>query len=99
MHFVDLSKAYDSVDRALLCTVRFGVPPRMLAVTLQFHGAKRTCLRVDDYACSRVFDVEQGLRQGCVFALVLYMLFCTMLYMAEKRFLADAAIMDNMVQL
>ena len=34
MCFIDLTKAYDSVDRTLLWTVlaRFGIPPRMLAV-------------------------------------------------------------------
>ena len=39
MCFIDLTKAYDSVDRTLLWDVlaRFGVPPRMLAVIRQFH--------------------------------------------------------------
>ena len=37
--FIDLTKAYDSVDRTLLWDVlaRFGVPPRMLAFIRQFH--------------------------------------------------------------
>ena len=42
----------------------------------------------------------QGLRQGCVLAPMLFnMLFTAVLRVAEKRFLADAAITDNMVQL
>ena len=68
--FIDLTKAYDSVDRTLLRDVlaRFGVPPRMLTVIRQFHGGMRACVRLDDGECSDNFDVGQDLRQGCVFA-------------------------------
>ena len=39
MCFIDLTKAYDSVDQTLLWDVlaRFIVPPRMLAVIRYFH--------------------------------------------------------------
>ena len=38
--FVDLQKAYDSVDRTLLWQVltRFGMPPQMLAVMQSSHS-------------------------------------------------------------
>ncbi|CAB1101598.1 unnamed protein product [Ectocarpus sp. CCAP 1310/34] len=41
--FVDLTKAYDSVDQDLLWDVlrRFGVPPKMLAVIRHFHEGMR----------------------------------------------------------
>ena len=100
--FIDLTKAYDSVDRTLLWDVlaRFGVPPRMLAVIRQFHDGIQACVRLDDGECSDKFDVGQGLRQGCVLAPLLFnMFFTAVLRVAEKRFLADAAITDNMVQL
>ena len=66
--FIDLTKAYDSVDRTLLWTVlaRFGVPQNMISVIRQFHNGMRACVRLDDRVCSRWFAVEQGLRQGCV---------------------------------
>jgi len=102
MCFIDLTKAYDSVDRTLLWTVlaRFGIPPRMLAVIRQFHDGMRACVRLDDGECSDMFDVEQGLRQGCVLAPLLFNIFFTaVLRVAEKRFTADAVIMDSMVQL
>lgn len=37
--FIDLSKAYDYVDRELLWAMlkRFGLPPRMLAIICQFN--------------------------------------------------------------
>ena len=100
--FIDLTKAYDSVDRTLLWNVfaRFGVPPRMLAVIREFHSGMQACVRLDDGECSDKFDVAQGLRQGCVLAPLLFnMFFTAALRVAEKRFLADASITDNMVQL
>ena len=100
--FIDLTKAYDSVDQTLLWDVlaRFGVPSRMLAVIRQSHDGMQARVRLDDGECSDEFDVEQGLRQGCVLAPLLFKMFFTaVLRVAEKRFLADAAITDNMVQL
>ena len=44
--FIDLTKAYDSVDRTLLWTVlaRFGVPQIMISVIRQFHdGMRASC--------------------------------------------------------
>ena len=78
----------------------FVVPPRMLAVIRQFHDGMETCVRLDDGECSDKFDVGQSLSQGCVLAPLLFnMFFTAVLRVAEKRFLADAAITDNMVQL
>ena len=100
--FIDLTKAYDSFDRSLLWTVlaRLGIPPRMLVVIRQFHDGMRSCLRLDNGECSNMFDVEQGLQQGCVLApLLLNIFFTAAVRVAEKRFTADAVIMDSMVQL
>ena len=49
MCFIDLQKAYDSVDRSLLWAVfaRFGVPPRMILIIHQFYDGMRTCIRLD----------------------------------------------------
>ena len=96
--FIDLTKAYDSVDRTLLWDdlARFSVPPRMLAVIRQFHDGMQSCVRLDDGECSDKFDVGQGLRQGCGLAPLLFnMFFTAVLRVAEKRFLADAAITNN----
>ena len=77
MCFIDLIKAYDSVDRKLLWDVlaRFGVPPRMLAVVRQFHDGMQACVGLDDGEGSDMFDVGQGLRQGCVLAPPLFNMF------------------------
>ena len=74
--FIDLQKAYDSVDRELLWVVlaRFGVPEKMLTVIRQFHEGMRARVRTDDEHSER-FDVTQGLRQGCVLSLLLFNIF------------------------
>ena len=68
MYFIELQKAYGTVDRTLLWQVltRIVVPPQMLAVVQQFHDGMRVCVRPDDGAGSDWFEVEQGLRQGFV---------------------------------
>ena len=77
MCFFDLTKAYDSVDWTLLWTVlaRFGVTPNMLVVIRHFQDGMRTCIRTDDSKCLDWFGVEQGLRQGCVLAPLLFNMF------------------------
>ena len=100
--FFDLTKAYDSVDRTLLWTVpaRFGVPQIMISVIRQFHDGMRACVRLDDRVCSTWFAVEQGLRQGCVLAPVLFnIFFAAVINLASTRFKADKGIMDALVHL
>ena len=57
--FIDLIKAYDSVDRTLLWRVlaRFGVPQNMISVIRQIHDGMRACVRLDDGVCSKWFVV------------------------------------------
>ena len=71
----------------------------MLTFIRQFHGGMRGCVRLDDGECSDMFDVERGLRQGCVLALLpLNIFFTAVLCVAEKCFAADAVIMESIVQ-
>ena len=100
--FVDLTKAYDSVDRTLPWTVlaRFGVPQNIISAIRQFHDGMRACVRLDDRVCSRWFAVEQGLREGCVLAPLLFnTFFAAVINVASTRFKADKGIMDALVHL
>ena len=100
--FVDLTKAYVSVDRTLLWIVlaRFGVPQNMISVIRQFHDGMRACVRLDDSVYSRWFAVEQGLCQGCVLAALLFnIFFAAIINVASTRFKADKGIMDALVYL
>ena len=100
MCFIDLQKAYDTVDRTLLWQVltRIGVPPQMIAVIRQFHDGMRACVRPDDGVCSNWFELEQGLRQGWVLSPLLFdIFFAAVLNVVLQRFSEDPAILTELV--
>ena len=100
--FIDLQKAYDSVDRTLLWQVlaRFGTPPQMIEVIRQFHDGMRACVRSDDGRCSEWFEVAQWLRQGCVLSPLLFnVLFAAILLVVLERFSRDAGIVADLIHL
>ena len=100
--FIDLQKAYDTVDRTLLWQVltRIGVPLQMIAVMQQFHGGMRACVRPDDSVCSDWFGMEQGLREGCVLSPPLFdIFFSAVLTFVLQRFSEDTAILAELVHL
>ena len=100
MCFIDLLKAYDSVDRELLWLVlaRFGVPEKMLSVIRQFHEGMR--VRTDDGERSEWFDVTQGLRQGCVLSPLLFdIFFAAVTHDVVVRFSEDPDIARDLVHL
>ena len=101
MCFIDLQNAYDTVDRTLLWQVltRIGVPPQMIAVIRQFHDGMRACVRPDG-VCSDWFEVEQGLRQGCVLSPLLFnIFFAAVLNVVLRRFSEEPAILAELVHL
>ena len=59
--FIDLAKAYDSVDRVLLWEIlaRFGVPPRMIKVIRMSHDGMRARVQLDDGDFSAWFNVAR----------------------------------------
>ena len=70
----------------------------MISVIRQFHDDMRACVRLDDRVCSRWFAVEQGFRQGCVLAPLLFnIFFAAVINVASTRFKADKGIMDALV--
>ena len=88
--------------RILLWTAlaRFGVPQNMMSIIRRFHDGMRACVRLDDRVCSGWFAVEQGLRQGCVLAPLLFNIFFTaVMKVASARFKVDKGIMDALVHL
>jgi hypothetical protein len=74
--YVDLTKAYDSVNREALWEIlkRIGVPPNIVAVIRDLHVNMRGRVCVDG-KLGEWFEVTQGLGQGCVLATLLFNIF------------------------
>ena len=76
MLFIDLRKAYDSVPRQALwhCLEKYGIPPRMVNIIRSFHEGMQTSVSVNGEN-TPVFEVRNGLRQGCTIAPTLFNLY------------------------
>ena len=75
MVFVDLTKAFDTVNRDALWKLlkKLGIPDKMLTVIISFHYVMKAAV-LSDREISDSFDVKNGTKQGCVMAPVLFAL-------------------------
>eukprot|EP00752_Nemacystus_decipiens_P013012 g11511.t2 len=102
MCFIDLQKAYDSVDRELLWKVlaSAGIPAEIIAVIRKFHVGMRARVRMNDGELSQWFPVTQGLRQGCSMSPPLFnVFFAAPLEVIVPRFSQDEVITRDLVYL
>jgi len=92
--FIDLSKAFDTIDRAILWKTLsiFGCPSIFLAILRDFHDDMSAQVI---YGCSssEFFPVQVGVRPGCVLAPVIFNIFMTAVALyARNSFLQDNGI-------
>ena len=79
--FVDLTKAFDTVNRDGLWKImaKFGCPQKFVNIVRLFHDGMEARVK-DNGQYSRPFPVTNGVKQGCVLAPTLFsMLFSAML--------------------
>ena len=79
--FVDLTKAFDTVNRDALWKImsKFGCPDKFVNMVRLFHDGMQARVK-DDGQFSEPFPVTNGVKQGCVLAPTLFsMLFSAML--------------------
>ena len=84
--FIDLTKAFDSVNREGLWKVlgRIGCPYIFLSIVRSFHDAMAARVR-EGGENSSDFAVTNGTKQGCVLAPLLFSIYFSMvLYVAFK---------------
>ena len=90
MAFIDLTKAFDTVSRPALWVVleKLGIPSQMRKIIRSFHDGMLAQI-IQDGKLSSLFNVQNGTKQGCVLAPLLFALyFAVMLNYAlkDKRF-------------
>ena len=76
--FIDLTKAFDTVNRQALWTIllKLGCPDKFVNIIRQFHD-NMTGQVLCGGDISESFDICNGVKQGCVLAPVLFNLFFT----------------------
>ena len=84
--FIDLQKAFDTVNRELLWTVleKFGTPPKFLTILKKLHeNMSATVLASGER--SPPFNIEVGVKQGCVIAPVIFNIFISAITILSQR--------------
>lgn len=73
MAFIDLTKAFDTVNREMLWRVmeKFGCPRKFIAIVRAFHDGMRASVLIGGEE-TESFDVTMGVKQGCVIAPVIF---------------------------
>ena len=71
--FIDLSKAYDSVSREALMAVlrKYGVPGHTVSLVEQMYAGTWCRVKLEGEVSER-FEVQTGVRQGCVLSPILF---------------------------
>nr|VZI35549.1 unnamed protein product [Spirometra erinaceieuropaei] len=84
--FVDLTKAFDTVNREGLCKImqKFGCPERFTQMVRQLHDGMMARV-TDNGAVSEAFTVTNGVKQGCVLAPTLFSLMFSAMLMDAYR--------------
>lgn len=87
MAFIDLTKAFDTVDRPTLWKVlkKIGCPEKLVTMIRILHDDMKASVLIDgDY--TNEFDVKTGVKQGCVLAPTLFSIFLTaVLHLVRKN--------------
>lgn len=91
--FVDLVKAFDSVNREVLweLLLRIGIPSKIVNIIRSFHQDMEARVFVDG-EMTEPFEVSSGLRQGCILAPTLFILFFSFMLRHAHKSMGDFGI-------
>ena len=92
MVFIDLTKAYDTVNRRMLWKIlaKLGIPGKVVKIIQNMHDGMKGKLSIE-VGMSELFDIKNGLRQGCVLAPYLFNLYFAMVMAEAFRGIPDEA--------
>ena len=73
--FVDFQKAFDSVDREVIWKLmqHYGFPPKLITLIQQLYS-NSACQVIHDGKLSEPFQVQTGVRQGCLLSPTIFLL-------------------------
>ena len=85
MAFIDLTKAFDTVDRELLWEVlaRYGCPPKFIRIIRLLHDQMMATVLISG-GDSEPFEVKTGVKQGCIKAPTLFSIFIAVVILITK---------------
>jgi hypothetical protein len=91
--FVDLTKAYDSVDRETLWKIlgKYGVDTIMINLIRAFHDGMKAKISISG-KFSEELSINNGLRQGCVMAPILFNIFFALIFHEMKKEIGEAGV-------
>ena len=86
MAFVDVTKAFDTVNRKLLWNIpsKFGCPPTYIIILQEFHTDMSAQVLTAGSQSSSV-PVEVGVKQGCVLAPIIFYLLLAVTTLVSYR--------------
>ena len=86
MIFIDLTKAFDSVNRQGLWSVlrRIGCPDKFVKIIQSFHDGMKGQV-IDNGEMSDAFTVINGTKQGCVLAPMLFTIYFSMMLLVAFK--------------
>uniref|UniRef100_A0A803SPW5 ribonuclease H n=1 Tax=Anolis carolinensis TaxID=28377 RepID=A0A803SPW5_ANOCA len=81
MAFIDLAKAFDTVNRSALWTIfqKIGCPDKFVNILRLLHDDMMATVLDSNGSQSDPFKVESGVKQGCVIAPTLFSIFIAMI--------------------
>lgn len=74
--FIDITKAFDSVDRGMLLKIleKVECPPNILSILKSLHDGTTASVRIENTK-TPPFQINTGVKQGCVLAPLLFILY------------------------
>ncbi|XP_052808975.1 uncharacterized protein LOC128237452 [Mya arenaria] len=96
--FIDVRKAYDTIDRNILWNrlSDLGIGGKMFTALKSIYNTVSSCVRVNSLK-TEWFDVDCGLRQGCILSPLLFNLFINDLSIYLKSFGVGVPVNDDRV--
>ena len=74
--FIDFAKAFDTVPRGILFKklLSYGIKGRFFNIIKNIYTKDKACVKIEN-KCTEVFEINQGVRQGCVMSPLLFNIF------------------------